>query len=881
MNERPLERVGAYRLVEKLGEGGMGVVYLAYDERLGREVAVKVLKRELATDWARLQRYNSEARAMAAVSHPNIVAIYDVGTWDGRPFIVTELLEGESLRNRIRAGKLTVNNAVEYAIQAARGLEAAHEKGIVHRDFKTGNLFLTRDGQVKLLDFGIATLLETDTNRNGDTGSRKAGRGDTQPGDPAGTPGCMSPEQIRGLPADRRADIFAFGVALYEMLSGRRPFAGSTTGETMAMVLNGDPPPLEPRVPPDLELIVSRCLEKRPEDRFYSAHDLALALRAVAARDPQARRTRTPARIDGPSRAWRRGAWLAVLAAVVALTILGFHLLVVRSDRGFLSPDLIPHRIAVVPFVCMGNCGEAESVGTIAAVRLATALARLDEVEVVRSEKRSAYPITASPEIQRIAAATDAGLVLSGGWQQRGDLLEFSATLEEAASGRVVGVLGPLSASRDALPDAYRELCDQALVAVQDHLHPSLAFAAGERWPRIDAYREFRTAYEVSAVVPLEETLAQVDKALELDPDFVRARLVWAGALTLARPGVVDPDFLSAHVPRLLPIDRSRLSRSQENILAGILFRVDGNWKGAARLFQDVLERDPQNCIAGLYVIDSALRANRPQQAIDAFKGLQYEDPILPNQVKELTFTGAARAYHRLGRHEEELEVIDRLGLTSSRTFDRLWVLRHGLTALAALGDLELLEVSTRDARLQPGANPVDLARMLVVVAEELREHGRFDAATGVAELALDVMNEAGSSDTGDVDFVECRSDALYLAGRADDAYAMVLESADGWPDSFERSKVIGLAAARAGDVDIALAQMLALSQPRGPFSYGKADHVRARIAALLGDSREALRLLRRAIVNGFWDYSTLERCPDLESMWNDPEARRLIEPKD
>ena len=209
MNERPLERVGAYRLVEKLGEGGMGVVYRAHDERLGRDVAVKVLKRERAVDAHRLRRFTAEARAMAAVSHPNIVAIHDVGTWDGRPFIVTEFFEGETLKDRIRSGALTVATAVEYAIQVVRGLGAAHERGVVHRDLKTENVFVTCDGQVKLLDFGIATLVEIDPRCSGDTGGRNTAREDTQPGDMAGTPGCMSPEQIRGLPVDQRADIFA------------------------------------------------------------------------------------------------------------------------------------------------------------------------------------------------------------------------------------------------------------------------------------------------------------------------------------------------------------------------------------------------------------------------------------------------------------------------------------------------------------------------------------------------------------------------------------------------------------------------------------------------------------------------------------------------
>ena len=265
--------LGRYRLLSLLGAGGMGEVYRALDTELGREVAVKVLPPDFANDPERLRRFEIEARAAAAISHPNILAIHDVGRSDGTSYLVTELLEGETLRHRIRSGGLTVATAVGYAIQAAHGLAAAHAKGVLHRDLKTENLFLTTDGRIKILDFGLAKLAPAEEALDQSA--------ETATGAALGTVGYMAPEVLRGQPADARSDLFSIGAVLYEMVCGRRPFSGGTPAETVAQALQSDPAPMPREVPAPLQRIVRRCLEKRPEDRFQSAHDLALALEAL------------------------------------------------------------------------------------------------------------------------------------------------------------------------------------------------------------------------------------------------------------------------------------------------------------------------------------------------------------------------------------------------------------------------------------------------------------------------------------------------------------------------------------------------------------------------------------------------------------------------
>ena len=270
----PGSRVGPYEIVGWLGAGGMGEVYRARDPRLGREVAIKLISERLATDPNRLHRFEQEARAAGQLNHPNVLAVYDVGTHAGAPYIVSELLEGESLRSRLRSVALGSRKAIDYARQIAEGLAAAHDKSIVHRDVKPDNLFVTNDGRVKILDFGIAKLTQSH-----EVSPPAGSPTETATGKVIGTAAYMSPEQLRGEGVDSRSDIFSFGAVLYEMLAGRPAFERPTAAETTAAILKEDPPaPLPPTVPPALEPIVSRCLEKAREARFQSARDLAFAL---------------------------------------------------------------------------------------------------------------------------------------------------------------------------------------------------------------------------------------------------------------------------------------------------------------------------------------------------------------------------------------------------------------------------------------------------------------------------------------------------------------------------------------------------------------------------------------------------------------------------
>ena len=338
-------RLGPYEVVGSIGSGGMGEVYRARDTRLSRDVAVKVLPSSFADDPDRLRRFEQEARATGMLNHPNILAVYDIGTHDGAPYVVSELLEGETLRARIDGTPLPPRKAIDYGTQIARGLAAAHDKGIVHRDLKPENIFVTREGRVKILDFGLAKVAHPVAAAETALIGTMAAPQKTEAGMVLGTAAYMSPEQVRAHPVDHRSDIFSFGLVLYEMLTGRQAFKAESAVETMSAILKADPPRLADSrrdLPPDLDRIILHCLEKNPEERFQSAGDIAFNLESIGHSSSSGKAIAQPCD--------RRSRWMmpALAAAAVAAGAGLFY--AGRSDgstttRAAIRPAHVPQRI--------------------------------------------------------------------------------------------------------------------------------------------------------------------------------------------------------------------------------------------------------------------------------------------------------------------------------------------------------------------------------------------------------------------------------------------------------------------------------------------------------------------------------------------------------
>ena len=328
----PGTRLGPYTIHSGIGAGGMGEVYKAHDSRLDRDIAIKVLPSSFSSDPDRLLRFTQEARAAAALNHPNILAIYDIGEFERAPYIVSELLVGETLRDRLKAGPVPTRKAVEYALQVTRGLAAAHDKGIVHRDLKPENIFIAQDGRVKILDFGLAKLTRPEADSSGDSATQQVV---TDAGMVMGTAGYMSPEQVRGKITDSRTDLFSFGAILYEMLSGKRAFQGDSPADTMSAILKEEPPELSEaarNVPPALEKIVRHCLEKNSAERFHSASDVAFSLEALTEISTASKSGAQAIATEEPEKK-KRGLLVPILTGLVAAGLcLGFYVAGKRSS---------------------------------------------------------------------------------------------------------------------------------------------------------------------------------------------------------------------------------------------------------------------------------------------------------------------------------------------------------------------------------------------------------------------------------------------------------------------------------------------------------------------------------------------------------------------
>jgi TolB-like protein/tetratricopeptide (TPR) repeat protein len=520
----PGTRLGPYEIEETLGRGGMGEVYRALDTRLGRAVAVKILPAIHATDAESVRRFEKEARAVASLSHPNIVPLFDVGEHDGLRYAVTELVTGETLRMRLAAGPLPSKEAAEIAAQVAHGLEAAHEKGVIHRDIKPENIVITSSGFARILDFGLAkrsgTALGTEA-EDQPTASELL----TEPGVVAGTVGYMSPEQVRGLAIDGRSDIFSLGVVLWEMLTGHRPFSGDSQVETLNAILKEEPQPALALdvLPTELARIVRRCLEKRKEDRYHSAADLAHDLKNAAGAVTSAI-TRLPAAAARPAKSRRM---VYASGAVLLAAILAAILFVPRRRPPITSPGL-PRTLAVLPFRAIAAEGMPEHFGLGLADSLIGRLATVRELTVRPTSAIARYE-TGSAGASEVGRQLGVDAVLEGTYQKLEGMTRVLVQMTDVSRG------GLLWSDRIDLPEGRLfELQDAISRQVTDKLQlalaPSLQRTLGPSDKVPDRVMEqYLTARAGLARVPnldpeqRQQVAASFDPIVEQAPNFARA----------------------------------------------------------------------------------------------------------------------------------------------------------------------------------------------------------------------------------------------------------------------------------------------------------------------------------------------------------------------
>jgi eukaryotic-like serine/threonine-protein kinase len=605
-------RLGDYEVKSLLGSGGMGDVYRACDSRLGRDVAIKVLPSFVSSDPNRLRRFEQEARAAAALNHPNILAVFQMGTFEGAPYLVSELLEGETLREPIKRGHLAVRKAIDYGSQIARGLGAAHEKGIVHRDLKPENLFVTKDGRVKILDFGLAKLTQAHT----DSGHDVPAEG-TEPGVVMGTVGYMSPEQVRGQTTDHRTDIFAFGAILYEMLAGKRPFQKSTSADTMSAVLNEDPPEISrvaPEVPPALQRVVHRCLEKNQEQRFQSPSDLGFALDALAdeLRYQQISGTgrasagsiampAVPAARGAGIRSARIKIWMiAVSSVLVALLVAGGLYYRWRLQRTRLTQE---DTIILTDFA--NSTGDAVFDDTLKtalsiSLRQSPFLSAVSDSRIAKILRQMTLPANTklTPSEARDVCerahskAYIAGAIGSLGSEyvlalkavncQNGDTLAE----EQATARSKEGVLDTLG----VLASRLRRELGESLATVQRFDAP----LADSTTPSLEALKAYSLGWKTYGQKGAAAALPYDQHAIELDPNFV------AGYLAMGVDyGVLGQAARSSEYYTKAFQLRDHASETEKlEIDAAYYLNVTGELDKAARTYQEWVENYPREVVA-------------------------------------------------------------------------------------------------------------------------------------------------------------------------------------------------------------------------------------------------------------------------------------------
>jgi serine/threonine protein kinase/tetratricopeptide (TPR) repeat protein len=576
----PSQRLGAYVVQEMLGAGAVGEVWRATDERLTRDVAIKVLLPHLSSDPERVRRFTQEARTAGSLNHPNIVSVHDVGTHGSAPFIVSEYVEGESLRTRLRRGPLPIDAATTIALQIARGLSAAHERGIIHRDLKPENIFLRADGGVKILDFGLATIKAAPALSPVEGDSASPGVAGL-----AGTAGYTAPEQIRGHEADVRSDLFALGVTLYEMLAGHRPFKGNSSVETLHATLNLAPSDVRLArhdLPSPLAAIVMRLLEKAPETRFQSAHELQQALEECSA-----------SRREGSIRRWFAVRHL-ILAAVVSVILVIGAVLMLRTGRGNDSTALgsrRPPSVAVLNFVdktgtpdaawlssgipamLLTNLSQSPGLHVVSPRRLREALVQAGHADVTSANR------TAAVDVARRAGAS---AVVAGTISQSGEDIRVEVQVEDLANGRVVAAGN--ASGKDVFAVA-ESLSMRIRTGIGFGDSVDVRRIADVSSTSIAAYRLYTRGLDAGVNLNWQESAKLLEDAVAIDPGFAEAHLRLATAYeSLGQSASRDRALKSAlaHASRL--IERYRL------LLA---VRLESDVRITAKLLDTLLAKYP------------------------------------------------------------------------------------------------------------------------------------------------------------------------------------------------------------------------------------------------------------------------------------------------
>jgi TolB-like protein/Flp pilus assembly protein TadD len=699
-------RLGEYEIESLLGSGGMGEVYRAHDVRLNRPVAIKVLPAILSSSSERLRRFEQEARAAAALNHPNILAVYQLGDYQGAPYLVSELLEGGTLREEIRRGSMSPHKATESAIQVARGLAAAHEKGIVHRDLKPENIFIVKDGRVKILDFGLAKLIGR---HDGSDDNAPTLDNETEPGVVLGTVGYMSPEQVRGQAIDHRTDIFAFGVILYEMLTGKRAFHAETKAETMAAILREEPQRISqiwPGTPPALQKIVQRCLEKNPERRFQSASDLAFGLETLSGSDSS--RISAGTSLAKSRVPWR---WLALCAVVSAavITLILFATLGYRRDRfpggtgKAMHSDEI-HSLAVLPLQNLSGDAAQEYFADGMTEELTADLSKIGAVRVISRTSAMRYK-GATKSLPEIARELNVDGIIEGSVQRSGNRVKVTAQLIHAPSDTHLWAESYERDLRDVLSlqdEVARDIANKVKVRLTPSEQALLSRSSMVDPQAYESYLEGRYYWNMRTVVGFNKGITYFRDAIEKDPHYGLAYAGLAQSYITLEGYRVMPSrqaFSQARAAALKALELDDRLAEGHTALAVVRADYDLDSRAAEKEFQRAIALSPNYATAHQWYAEEVLApSGRSKEAIAEMKRALELDPL---SIAINTWYGAVLYW--AGQTDEAVSQLRKtIALDSSLPMTHLWLGRVYLDKKMFTEALEQLQDAANLSERQP-----------------------------------------------------------------------------------------------------------------------------------------------------------------------------------
>jgi serine/threonine protein kinase len=832
---------GRYEIIEELGAGGMGRVYRAFDKKIDEEVALKLLKPEIALDNRIVERFRNELKIARKIRHANVCGMFDLGEEGETLFISMEYVRGEDLRSLIRrTEKLTFGKAVLIARQVAEGLGEAHKLGVVHRDLKPGNIMIDKEGNAKIMDFGIARSLRA--------------AGTTAEGMIIGTPEYMSPEQVEGKPADPRSDIYSLGVILYEMVTGRPPFEGDTPFSVAYKHRHEapeDPRKFNPHLPDALNRVILRCLEKDREARFQTAQELLADLENIESEVPVSAETAWTARKPLPSKDITvtfslRKLLVPALIALAVVVIGAAAFFIFRKSTPGLDPDLV----AVAVFENQTGDSSLDPLGRMASDWIGQGLSKIEGLKVVPmmsvlqlSPMAKPGEKTSSPlsPLQFLTEQTGAGKVVSGTYYLDRGEIQFLSSITDTQKRKFLP-LEPVKGSLDDKMDVIEKLRQRIMGALAADPKYSIGDLKGMHPPSYEAYQEFVLGMNNYARNDLAKAISHLEKAVELDPGFMPA-YQWLARIY----SNIDLWDKAVSIIGFMDQNRDKLTPEGALFLDRLKALSQGKNEESLRAVLQLQKLAPREALSNFLVVAEEIGLNKPRQALDLFEKVELPESWLNTSQGINWYAYWCIAHYLLGNHKKELEVARR----ARKYFpDALTLMSNEARALAARGKIEDMK-KVVDQSLLSRSSIGTAGRVMLAAARELRLRGYREAFKDMAGRAVEWYRgrAAGKQPTE-----RQRSElavALYISEQWEEAGELIEKLRSEKPDNIDYLGYGGALAARRGDKEEAQRISEELKGIDRPYTFGKQTYWRARITALLGMKEQAVELLRQSFAQG------------------------------